>query len=133
MSQSVIRSYFETRLKTWADAQSPAIAIAYEGMPFTKPVTAPYLELFLLPASTTNPSTEAVRRREIGIFQINVVVADGKGSKESQNIAEAIITLFPVVPKGIVSVEQTPHVGHPLVNLDGKRVLPVSITYRYES
>lgn len=133
MSQTTIQSYFETKLNTWAAAQSPAIQIAYEGIAFTKPEDAPYLELYLLPAYTMNPELSGRKKREAGIFQVSVVVPDGQGMGEAREIADAIVALFPVVPKESVSIEQTPHVAKPFINSDGRRTLPISITYRLES
>lgn len=127
-----IRSELETRLKTWADAQSPKIPIAFEGVPFTKPPGTPFLQAYLMPAVTINPTVDGIRSREVGIFQVNCWVADGKGSAEAEALARNIINLFPLVPKtGTVSIEKTPSMASPLID-DGWRVVPVTITYRQE-
>lgn len=134
MSQTIIQSYFETRLKDWAEAQSPEIQIAYEGVGFTKPEDEVYIETYLLPAYTMNPELSGRKKREVGVFQVNVVVPDGEGMGTAREVAEAIVALFPVVPKdGAVSIEETPHVAKPFINSDGRRSLPISITYRLES
>lgn len=134
MSQQQIRAYFETKLSTWAAAHSPPLRIAYQNVPFTPTATESYLECFLLPAYTMNPSVDGLRLREGGIFQINAVVVEGKGTKAVYDIAQAIVNLFPVVPKdNAVSVEQTPSIARPFLDRNGRLSLPVSINYRLDT
>ena len=134
MSQQIIRAYFETKLSTWAATQVPPLRISYEDVPFTPTATESYLECFLLPAYTMNPFVVGTKKREGGIFQINVVVVEGKGTKAAYDIAQAVVNLFPVVPKdNVVSVEQTPHIARPFLDRNGKLSLPVSINYRLDS
>lgn len=134
MNEDVIRAYFETKLNTWAAAQSPVVPIAFEAVGFTKPDDAPYLEVFLMPTTTSNRSVGAIKTRERGIFQISVVAPTGEGPKEAQDLAKAIAGLFPVYPKdNAVSVEFPPHVSSAFLNADGRRTVPISITYRYDN
>ena len=130
----VIRSELETRLAAFAAAQSPPLPVAWEGIPFTKPTTGGYLEPFLISASTVNPDVAAKRSREVGVFQVNIYFPDGTGSAPCSNVAIALISAFPVVPKtGLVSIEQTPNAARALLDTSGWRVVPVSIKYRYEA
>jgi len=134
MSQQVIRAYFETKLSTWAATQSPALRIAFQNSPFTPTATETYLETWLIPAYTKNPSVDGLHKREGGLFQVNVVAIEGKGTKASADIAQAIASLFPVVPKdSVVSVEQTPFIMPGLPNRDGRWVTPIRIQYRLDT
>lgn len=136
MSLTVIRSTFTLALVAWANAQVPPIPIEREGQGFTKPTDgSPFLEMFIVPANTTNPSTEATRKRYRGDVMINVWCSDSKGAGQGEAIAEAIAGLFPVVPKNHppVSVEQTPSVKRAITDIAGWRVIPISIPYRMEA
>ena len=132
MSNTVIRSELEQRLQTWANSFNPVIPIAWEGVAFQLP-SERYLQPFMIPAATTNPSVDGSRKRYTGIFQVNVYVKDGKGTKAINELCDSLINYFPVIPKsGNVSIEQTPSVSNGIA-LDGWRVVPVSIPYRMES
>lgn len=134
MSQTTIRSYFETKLATYAAAHSLVLKVAYENAPFTPPSSGTYLEAYLLPAYTLNPFVSATHKREGGIFQVSVVGEAAKGTKALYDVAQEIVNLFPVVPKdNAVSVEQTPHIAKVFKTESGKIALPVSIMYRLES
>lgn len=134
MSQQTIRAYFEGKLKTYADAHSPVLKVAYENVAFTPPSSGTYLEAYLLPAYTLNPFVSATHKREGGVFQVSVVGEATKGTKALYDVAQEIVNLFPVVPKdSAVSVEQTPHIAKPFFTEAGRISLPVSIMYRLES
>jgi hypothetical protein len=129
-----IRSELELKLAAWASSQVPPIPVAYEGVAFTKPTTGPWLQPTMLTSSTVNPTVEATRRRERGVFQINCYVRDGLGSAAVENLSNNIVNLYPVVPKtGTVSIEQTPQTAAAIVTQDGWRYIPVRVSYRQES
>ena len=131
MSVSMVRSELEQRLSTWANSFNPVIPVAWENVAFELPDDQ-YVQPFLIPATTINPTVDANRKRYIGIFQINVYVKSGGGTKKINELVDSLINYFPVVPKtGNVSIEQTPYssVG---TTVDGWRVVPVSIPYRME-
>lgn len=128
-----IRVFFETKLAAFAAAQTVPLAVAYEGVPFTKPQSAAYLECYLISSAVINPTVDGTRTRSVGVFQVNIVTPDGLGSKQGEELALGIIALYPLLPKGAVSVEQTPHAERAQLNLDGHRVLPVLVKYRYEA
>jgi hypothetical protein len=133
MSTSTIGAFFESALKNWADSQSPVIPIAFENEHFEKPSTGNFIECFLLPNETINPTVNGLRKREIGIFQVNVWTRQGYGTQAAMSIAQGIIDLFPLVPKGAVSIEKTPSIEKGLNDPSGWYVLPVTIYYRLES
>lgn len=128
-----VRSELEGRLKAWANAQMPKIPVAWEGVPFDKPLNGVFLQAFLLPAQTQNPTVDGSRTRELGIFHINCWGLDGEGWGKVEGLADNIVSLFPLLPKqGTVSVERTPSKqAHMLDN--GWRVVPVVIYYRREA
>lgn len=129
-----IRSELEVRLFAFAAAQNPPLEIATEDRAFTKG-TLPFLECFLIPASTNNVTTDAKRIRLRGVFQVNVWVPSGKNKlAEGEAIAQGIIDAFPVVPKqGTVSIESTPEYSKALNDVAGWRIIPITIDYRVES
>ncbi len=131
MSISVIRQFFEGRLHTWATAQS--LPVAYENVDFEKPVNSTWLQATLMPTTTFNTETTAAHSRHLGLFQVTVWSRKGNGSGECEQVAEAVAALFPVLPKGTVSVEKPPHIGQAMSDDSGWIGKPVLITYRYEA
>jgi hypothetical protein len=70
MSNAKIRAELETRLKTWADAQTPKIPIAFQNVAFTKPADgSPYMEPILMPNATINARLTASARRTSVCFK----------------------------------------------------------------
>lgn len=129
---ATIRSFVETTVATWAASQTPLLQVAYEGVPFVTPLT-PFLQVMVVPSATHNNTIDIKRKTYYGFYQINVLAKDGKGRKIIEQVAQSIIDLFPVLPKGVVSVEQTPSANPSFTDGDGFRVLPIRIPYRYEA
>lgn len=135
MSQQKIRSAFESRLKTWADAQAPPIPIAFENVPFVPPNQARYLRAFLLPGKTNNGRwLDASARTMVGLYQVSVCVPEGSGPAAAESVADALVAQFTnqlLMPSsGIdVRVMGTPYTS-PAMREPGLFVLPVSIAYR---
>lgn len=133
MSNSIVRAELETRLKAWASAQTPAIPVAFENVPFTKPTASPYLEAYLLPNVTLSKTVDAKRKTYMGLFQINCWAPSGQGMGQVEKLAQSIINLYPMLPKtGNVSVESNPSADTP-IPADGWVIVPVIIKYRMES
>lgn len=133
MSNSIIRAALETTLLNWAAAQNPVIPVAKENSSFTKPTSGVFLECFVLPSNVINPTIDGIRKRYLGIFQVNVWVPSGGGSMTATSVAQNIVDLFPVIPKGVVSIEKTPSIEKSLLDTSGWFVTPVTIQYRFES
>lgn len=134
MSISIVRAALESRLATWAAAQSPPLPIAFQNVAFTKPDSTPYLECFLIPNSPMNNAVSGTRVSLYGLFQVNVWTPGGTGMGAPEQLAGAIVKLFPIIPKfGDVSVEQTPSVNAQKPDASGWGITPVLIKYRYES
>lgn len=134
MSNSIIRAELETRLKAWADAQTPKVPIAFENVPFVKPLDGVYLEAFLVPNITLDVAVDGSRQRHLGIFQVNCWAKSGKGMRQVEKLAQDVIDLFPLLPKvGVVSVDRTPVAESRLMDSAGWVIVPVTIPYRYEA
>jgi hypothetical protein len=132
MTQRTIRLEVEAKVKAWAAAQSPAIPIAYENVAFTKPDTT-FIELYIIPATTVNQTVSAARKTLTGLIQFNIYTKEGVGTKKSEELAQALIDLFPVVPKtGTVSIEQTGSIMNTLYEAQWL-VTPVRFRYRQEN
>jgi len=132
MTQRTIRLEVEAKVKAWAAAQSPAIPIAYENVAFTKPDTT-FIELYLIPATTVNKTVSAARKTLTGLIQFNIYTKEGVGTKKSEELAQTLIDLFPVVPKtGSVSIEQTGSIMNTLYEAQWL-VTPVRFRYRQEN
>lgn len=133
MSNAVIRAELETRLKTWADAQSPQVPIAFQNVSFTKPA-GPYLEAYLIPNATLNKELSGSRKTYIGLFQINCWAPKGTGMGQVEALAQSIVDdVFPFLgPDGAVSIEQTPSADPPLWDA-GWVIVPVTVKYRMET
>lgn len=133
MSNAVIRAELEARLKTWADAQTPKVPVAFQGAPFTKPADGTFLEAFLLPNDTLNKELSGSRKTYIGLFQVNCWARSGKGMGEVERLAQNVIGIYPMLPKsGAVSIEKTPHAEKSILD-SGWVIVPVTIQYRMET
>lgn len=135
MSNAIIRASFETKLKAWADAQTPKVPIAFQAAAFTKPTNgSPYLEAFLIPGETLSKELSGKRKTYIGLFQVNCWAQTGAGMGAAESLAQSVINLFPMVPKiGAVSIECNPSAEHPIPDDSGWVIVPVTIKYRMET
>lgn len=128
-----IRSEIETKLTVWAATQS--LTISYENVPFIKPISGSYLEIYFLDSVVLNPDVSAAREREIGSVQINVCTKQNpaKGVKAGEDIAAGIKALFPVLPKtATLSIEKPLQTHRGIDRDDGFRVIPTTLWYRAE-
>ncbi|MES2262096.1 MAG: phage tail terminator-like protein [Pseudomonadota bacterium] len=134
MSDAIIRSAIEGRLKTWAQAQTPAIPIAFANSGY-RPVTGQrYLSGTLVPAITLNPSQGGKHKRYHGFYQVDVRVPDGGGTGDISTIAKAIEVLFEcptTIPKdGLnVHINRTPSTGPGASDGAGFYMVPVTVWY----
>lgn len=135
MSQVAIRSKITTALATWAASKSPALTIARENQPFTKPANyGTFVELVVIPADTFTSTLDGTGRRFLGEVIINIWTKDGQGTAIAESLAEEIALLFPVVPKNLlpVSVETWPTLKRSMQVDEGYRVSTVCFNYRAE-
>lgn len=134
MSNQIVATYFESRLKTWADAQVPPVDVAWEHVAFTRPDDdSLWIEPILIPNMTMNKELSGSRSTQYGLYQVNCWAPEGEGMGRVRAMAQAIVDLFPIVPKsGDVSVEGTPTADRPIKE-DNWVAVPVLIKYRLES
>lgn len=126
------RSEIETRINNWAKAQVPPVPVAFEGVNFTKPVSGPYLEVFMLGSNSINRNVAAASRT-YGMFQVNCYAPANKGMGEVEALRDSMVALFPVLPKtGTVSVE-APLSWSGSDVIDGFAFVPVRGNYRIET
>jgi hypothetical protein len=128
-----IRSELEIKLLNWAASQVPPVPVSLENVAFNKPsISNVFVEAFFMPTMTTNPTVDGLRKRDIGIFQVNCFAPIGKGMGQVESLAASIVNLYPVIPKtGNVSVEQTPNSAKPYEDTNWI-VIPVTVKFRYE-
>lgn len=129
-----IRQEVEKTLLAFASAQTPKIPVAFEGVPFTKPSTGPYLEIVFLEPVVLNPTVDVTRVRKFGVIQIMCFVEDGKGLKQLDALTESVAALFPVTEKQrytTFTVEQTPSISGSMPE-DRFRCAVVRVKYRQE-
>lgn len=127
-----IRSEIESRLGTWASAQTPKIPVALENVDFTKPITGGYVEVVMLDSAVKNRGVAATGQRITGMFQINVFMPLGSGMGAIDALADTIVDLYPVLPKiGTVSIEQ-PLSGSSAFIVEDFMCLPLTGRYRVE-
>jgi len=134
MSQSLIRAAFESRLKTWADAQTPIIPTAFENVSFTPPANR-YLRAYLLPADTQSETYDGLHRAYTGVFQVNIIMPLNAGTGAAQVIADAIGALYPVTfTHSTIRVVITRPMGNRPAFVDGDRfILPIYLAYRVDT
>lgn len=136
MSQKTIRAALESRLKTWADAQSPVIPVAWQNVSYTPVSGTRYIRAYLLPAETFDGAITGDYKLYAGIFQLSIYSPDGTGTGAAETIAESLIALFAqntaIVKSGLtIFIDRTPSMGPSMIET-GWHVLPVSIRYRVD-
>lgn len=128
------RQELESKLATFAAAQVPLVVVAYEGVPFTRPVGVPWMECFVKtgPVTLSAVSGESVRTR--GTWAVNCYYPSGQGTGKLETLAQGVVNTFKVLPKvGSVSIEQPGNTGNISVTNDGWICIPISFPFRVES
>lgn len=129
-----IRQAFETRIAAFAAEQSPVLNCAWENTSFAPSPDQMYLQCFLLPATTQNPSLGTRHDRLVGIYQVNVYGVQDEGPAPAEAIADAIIALFPrgsITQNGvIVNIDTTGSRTKGLNDTNGFFFVPLRIRYR---
>lgn len=95
MSEAVIRKSFESRLKTWADAQTPPIPIAWQNLAF-KPPAGRYIEAAILFAPAQTSSLDGICTTWRGIFQAVFCMPVNIGSGTVEGLIASMRAAFPV-------------------------------------
>lgn len=129
MSIVNIRTALESRLNT----MSPALATAWESVPFTPVTGTPYQQVNLLVNEAQNPTIGGSMYRQIGIFQITLCYPPGTGAKAAASRAELVRDHFPrglgLSSGGInVLIDRTPSIAPAMIDGDRYRI-PVSVYF----
>jgi hypothetical protein len=131
MSLAIIRKAFETRLKTWADAQTPAIPVAWPNVTFTPPAGR-YVRAFVLPADTTSDTLDKLHRAYTGIFQVSLCMPLNTGSGSAESLAASLDTAFAasMLQDGLRIFLTRPMSAAPAIVEPDRYIVPVSGRYR---
>jgi len=138
MSDRIIRSLFEARLKAWADARTPKLVIAYECVTFTPPAGgATYLRAYLMPGNTDSEDLAGKHTSYRGVFQVSVVTASGSGTGGAGLIAEEIAQLYPnnlpLTKADFTVYVRSPMATAPAIQGETTSTSPLSFQYRADT
>lgn len=130
MSDALIRKAFESRLKTWADAQTPAIPIAWPNVAFTPPAGR-YLRAFTLPAETQYLSTDNVCKTWKGIYQVSFCMPIGTGAGAVESLLPSLTAAFTsnFVQDGLRIFLLRPFSARPGIEEPDRWVVPVDAAF----
>lgn len=137
MSNKIIRSAIEGRLKEWAAEQVPPIPVILQNRGAKPVVGERYLRGTLIPVDTLNPSQGAQHKRYSGMYQVSIYERENEGTGDSDDLAKAIEVLFAcptTITKGDlnVRVQQTPSIASSRPDEAGFFMTPVTIKYSAE-
>ena len=116
---------------------SPTMQVAWPNVDFTPPASG-YLRATHLPADTRQASLgDAGLNRHIGIFQVDVFLAEGGGETAVKDIAGAVIAHFKrgtVLTTGgiVLKVNEPPTLG-PVLKASPYIQAPVTIRYMVDA
>lgn len=138
MSDVIIRSLYEARLKAWADARLPKLTIAFEDVAYTPPADgSAYLQAYLLPGSSDSQDLEGKHKSFRGIFQVSIITKSGSGRGAAGLIAEELAALFPnnlpLTKTGLTVYVRSPTSNAPAISSDTTSAMPVSFEYRADT
>lgn len=95
MSDVLIAEAFESTLKAWADAQTPAIPVAWENKAFTPPAGR-YVRAHLLPNPAKHLFVDGDGRSLQGIFQVDLCMPIGAGAGGARALAASLDAAFAI-------------------------------------
>jgi hypothetical protein len=137
MSNQTIRQLLDSRLQTWARAQQPALAGAWENVPFSPTPGSTYLRPFLLPARTAAADLSGALSTWRGVYQVDVVTPINAGPGAADAIADQLAALFPAFLRltggDVVLQIMSPASAAKGVQDANGYTVPVSFQYRADS
>lgn len=137
MSTTKVRKLFETRLKTWAAARSPALRVAFEDVAFTPNSGETYLRCFTLPARTGSEDLQGVHRLYTGVWQVNIIKPSNGGAGTLSAIADELEALLPqnlqLTDGTFMVAVRSPMGPGPLIIEGNTSTMPVSCNYRADA
>lgn len=131
MTQALIKAAYESTLKTWADAQTPAIPVAWENVNFAPPAGR-YVRFDLIPAQTNDVSIDGLGRDWKGVAQVMLCMNIGAGVGSALTLGAALDAIITptLTYSSLLIYRITPvtiNVGRPV---DGRYEMPCWWIYR---
>jgi hypothetical protein len=132
MSLVIMRTLLENKLNT----MTPAIATAWENVPFTPVSGVPYQRVNLLVSNVVNPAINDKMFQVNGFLQVTLSYPIGTASKNAYTRADLIEEIFYyglVLVSGAIKVRitKTPVIAPAIINGD-RYELPVTIYFSSE-
>lgn len=138
MSHEVIKRMYETKLKEFADTQTPKLPISYFNVKFSPVPESTYLRSHLTPVLTETLTLSGDHKMFIGIYQIAIIVKMNTGTSLASNIAAGLSDVFKVNAitedvSGLKVQQITPlQVSKGYID-DTVFILPTSFNYRCDT
>jgi Bacteriophage related domain of unknown function len=131
MSDATISAAFENALKAWADAQTPAIPVAWENVEF-KPPAGRYIRAWLLPNRAKSTFFDGSGRTRVGIFQVDLCMVLGTGAGSARTLADSLDAAFTVtmVQDGLRIWLTSPLSAAPGMTQQDRFVVPLTAEYK---
>ena len=130
MSDALIAQAFETTLKTWADAQTPAIPVAWENVAFNPPAGR-YVHGHLIPGQAKHLYFDGTGRTRIGFFQVDFHMPVGTGAGAVRALVDSLDAAFAIsiTAGGLRVWLMAPFSAAPAIPKPDRFVVPVSAQY----
>jgi hypothetical protein len=132
MTQALVRQALEAKLNTWAQAQTPAIVVAWENVPFTPPATR-YVRSNILPAPTVSQTLAKTHVRYSGIYQVTLVMPNNSGPGAADALIDSLRTAYTpatLITQGTLKLYIIePASPAPPLQEGDRYIIPVSIQY----
>jgi len=136
MSNLDIRQAFESRIAAFAATMSPPALLSWENFNFVPNSTRVYFRCAMAPARTSNPAFGVDFDRLQGFYQISVYGIQDRGPGPAEEIADAIIALFPrgsITQNGVVvNIDTKGSRTQGLNDDNGFYFIPVRVRYRQD-
>ncbi len=131
MTLATIRQGFETALKTWADAQTPAIPIAWPNVAFTPPAGR-YVRSHVLPSPEEYLFFANTGREFRGIYQVSLCLPINTGSGAAETLAASMAAAFSAsfTQSGLRIYLLRPFSCAPAITEESRYVVPVSTQFK---
>lgn len=134
MSLSVVSALLNGHLADFAQAQTPALAVAWENRAFTPPDAAPYLRPHLLPAYVQAAALGSdAQDLQGGIFQVDVMGKQGSGWQTVLGIVDDLRAHFSrglrLAGIGVDLLVERAQAGPPIIE-DTRYKVPVELHFR---
>lgn len=137
MSEALVRAAFESRLSTWAAAQSPAISVAWQNVKFSPTANTRYIRAFVLPARTISLTLDRTHRQYKGVFQASLCMPIDTGAGAAEALVASLDAYFPLttyMTQGSLRVYLiSPMSAAPAISEPGLYVVPVSAQYQADA